>query len=60
MKVFNENQLKKLIKDYVKEEYKSYRTELDKIWNYLNKLREEIRAVENLISSINNTEKIEV
>lgn len=49
MTVFNENQLRKMIKDYVKEEYLTYRSELDKIWEFMNNLRDEIKATQSLI-----------
>jgi len=48
--IFNENALRKIIKEKVKEEYQNYRGELDKIWGYLNKLRDEIVAVESAFS----------
>jgi len=44
--IFNENQLRKVIKETSKTEfennYKKYRFELDKVWDSFNKLREEV------------------
>ncbi len=44
--IFNENQLRKVIKETSKTEfennYKKYRFELDKVWHFLNKLKEDV------------------
>ena len=57
--IFNENALRSLIKNIVKEEYLTYRSELDNIWKYLNKLREEIKAVESAFSTRTEREKLD-
>jgi len=57
--IFNENALRSLIKDIVKEEYLTYRAELDNIWTYLNKLREEIKVVESAFSIRTEREKLD-
>ncbi len=69
--IFNENQLRKVIKETSKTEfennYKKYRFELDKVWHYLNKLKEEVviltrdlemrKDAENTSFGINKNEK---
>jgi len=51
--IFNENNLHYEIKVLVKKEFETYRGELNKIWDYLNKLRDEIKATQSLIEVIN-------
>lgn len=43
-KIFSENILREEINKSVEKEIKKYRAELDKIWEYLSKLREEIKC----------------
>jgi len=50
--IFNENALRKIIKDKVKEEFKkNYDGELEKIWKYLNQFHERIKVIEGKIKN---------
>jgi len=52
--IFNENNLNYLINQKIEELFSSkIRPEMDKMWEHLNKLREEIKATQSLIEVIN-------
>ena len=55
--VFNENGLKQVINKAVEKECGKYSGELDSIWKYLNKLREEVKAVESLINCMKDVDE---
>ena len=45
--IFNENALRKIIKEKVKEEFKkNYGEELNKIWKYINQFHERLKVIE--------------
>lgn len=45
MNIFNENKLRNVIKERIKEELVTFRKELSDLWEYLNQIREELKTL---------------